>query len=111
MLREEKQFGSLSYKEELHKVENSILKTNVPASTSANEELSDSIFDINTLKLYKNTFLLPGISFGLLFLTVLGFDSITVGYLTNEKLEEKTVGLVALMAGLFGIAGNFTKFH
>lgn len=88
----------------MHKVENSILKTEVPP-TSTSEELSESIFDINTLNLYKNTFLLPGLSFGLMFLTVLGFDSITVGYLTHEKLEDRTVGFVALLAGLFGIAG------
>ena len=92
----------------MHKLENSILKTEVPP-TSATEELSESIFDINTLKLYKNTFLLPGLSFGLMFLTVLGFDSITVGYLTYEKLEDRTVGFVALLAGLFGIAGNCQK--
>ena len=109
LLREEKQFNAQSFKNKLHKFENSKPKTEVP-STSSTEELSESIFDINTLKLYKETFLLPGISFGLMYLTVLGFDSITVGYLTNEKLEDRTVGFVALIAGLFGIAGIFFKF-
>lgn len=106
MLREDKQFGNnQSFKDEIHRIESSILKTEVP-STSSSEELSESIFDLNTLKLYKNTFLLPGVSFGLMYLTVLGFDSITVGYLTNEKLEDRTVGLVALLAGIFGIVGK-----
>lgn len=42
------------------------------------------LFDIDALKKYKKEFLLPGISFGLVFLSILNFDSVTVGFIMSR---------------------------
>ena len=45
-------------------------------------------FNFGGFSTYARSFFLPGISFGLLYLTVLGFDSITIGYASEKGINE-----------------------
>ncbi|KAI0229788.1 Solute carrier family 40 member 1 [Lamellibrachia satsuma] len=48
-----------------------------------------------------------GLAFATLFMTVLGFDSITTGYIYASGLSEVMVGLTMSLAGVTGILGTF----
>jgi iron-regulated transporter 1 len=49
---------------------------------------------------------LPGLSLAFLFLTVLGFDSITLGYAKSQHLTEITIGIFHGVGSLCGILGT-----
>ena len=49
---------------------------------------STKMIDFSAFKVYWNSFVWPGLSFSLLFLTVLGFDSITIGYASEMGVDE-----------------------
>ncbi|KAH9496913.1 hypothetical protein Btru_010169 [Bulinus truncatus] len=51
--------------------------------------------------------MLTGISLALLYMTVLGFDNITVGYAKIQGMSESIVGVCMGAAGLLGIFGSF----
>lgn len=65
-----------------------------------------SIFDLDAMKKYWKTFSLPGIAFGLVYLSILGFDSVTVGFITSKGVEEGLIGVVSLIGAIFGILGT-----
>ena len=56
--------------------------------------------------MYGKTFLWPGLSFSLLYLTVLGFDSITIGYASEKGINETILSLVTVGAGAVGVIGT-----
>lgn len=64
------------------------------------------LIDIDAFKQYSKHFLLPGLAFGLLYLTVLGFDSITIGYISSQGVPEGAIGMVSLVGAVFGILGT-----
>lgn len=70
--------------------------------------LSDNValLDVDALKKYKKSFLLPGIACGLAYLSILGFDSVTIGYITNRGPEEGLIGIFSLLGAIFGIMGT-----
>ncbi|XP_055887894.1 solute carrier family 40 member 1-like isoform X2 [Biomphalaria glabrata] len=51
--------------------------------------------------------MLTGISLAFLYMTVLGFDNITVGYAKIQGMSEAIVGICMGAAGLLGIVGSF----
>lgn len=51
--------------------------------------------------------ILPGLAFSLLFLTVLGFDSITLGYAKSQNLSEVTIAIFQGIGSVMGILGTF----
>ncbi|RWS27863.1 solute carrier family 40 member 1-like protein, partial [Leptotrombidium deliense] len=73
---------------------------------SVPQEHELKIFDLLAIKEYCSEFLLPGLGFALLYLTVLGFDSVTIGFLVTHAVSDSLVGAVSLCAGLFGIFGT-----
>ncbi|RWS05807.1 solute carrier family 40 member 1-like protein, partial [Dinothrombium tinctorium] len=50
------------------------------------DEHEMKIFDVDAIKEYLHQFALPGSSFALLYLTVLGFDSVTIGFLVTNSV-------------------------
>lgn len=77
----------------------------------SNKEYTSNPFKnlLTAWKVYysQGILVLPGVAFGLLFLTVLGFDSITLGYAKSQKLSE---AFIALLKGLGSITGIFATF-
>uniref|UniRef100_A0A0B7B8Q3 Solute carrier family 40 member n=1 Tax=Arion vulgaris TaxID=1028688 RepID=A0A0B7B8Q3_9EUPU len=51
--------------------------------------------------------MLSGVSLALLYMTVLGFDNVTIGYAKMQCLSESDVGLMMGGAGLVGASGTF----
>ncbi|XP_035824645.1 solute carrier family 40 member 1 [Aplysia californica] len=49
---------------------------------------------------------LSGLSLAMLYMTVLGFDNVTVGYAKIQGLSESTIGIMMGGGGLFGIFGT-----
>ncbi|CAG2162237.1 unnamed protein product [Oppiella nova] len=72
------------------------------------QKLSETfkILNMSAFVMYCKTFLWPGFSFSLLYLTVLGFDSITIGYASEKGINETILGLVSVAASLVGITGT-----
>lgn len=56
----------------------------------------------------QGIFVLPGIGFSLLFLTVLGFDSVTLGYAKSQQLTEMFIGIFQGLGSISGILGTIT---
>lgn len=54
-----------------------------------NELISEpfALLDLDAFQKYRKEFLMPGISFGLVFLSILGFDSVTVGFINRQGRE------------------------
>ncbi|PVD30146.1 hypothetical protein C0Q70_09408 [Pomacea canaliculata] len=50
---------------------------------------------------------LPGMALACLYLTVLGFDSITIGYAATQGLSESILGILSGCSAVFGIMGTF----
>ena len=61
----------------------------------------------------QGIYILPGIGFSLLFLTVLGFDSVTLGYAKSQKLTEIFISAFQGFGSISGILGTiaFQTFH
>ncbi|ESO01114.1 hypothetical protein HELRODRAFT_120735, partial [Helobdella robusta] len=55
----------------------------------------------------RQSVLYAGISLACLYMTVMGFDSITVGYIYANDVNEALVGLCMGLAGFVGIIGAF----
>jgi iron-regulated transporter 1 len=55
---------------------------------------------------YRKSFLWPGISLSLLYLTVLGFDSVTTDYASEKGVNETTLILVRVGANVAGVIGG-----
>ena len=49
-------------------------------------------FDVDAFAEWTRHFWRPGLSFALLILTVVGFDSITIGFLSSRGISEGIVG-------------------
>ncbi|RNA31413.1 solute carrier family 40 member 1 [Brachionus plicatilis] len=56
--------------------------------------------------LHQGDILIPSISFALLFLTVLSFDSITIGYSKAQKLKEFTISILHGLGSISGLLGT-----
>lgn len=56
--------------------------------------------------LHQGDILMPSIAFSLLFLTVLSFDSITIGYSKAQKLREITISILHGVGSISGILGT-----
>ncbi len=63
--------------------------------------------DLN-LKTYfrQGLLVLPGIALSLLYLTVLGFDSITLGYAKSQNLSEASIAIISAFGSVSGILGT-----
>ncbi|RWS13190.1 solute carrier family 40 member 1-like protein [Dinothrombium tinctorium] len=75
-----------------------------PKAVPAEHKLK--IIDVLAIKDYIKEFALPGISYSLVYLTVLGFDSVTVGFLSSKSVPDSFIGAVSVCAGIFGILGT-----
>jgi hypothetical protein len=72
------------------------------------QKTSLKLINIHAFITYAKSFLWPGISFSLLYLTVLGFDTVIIGYASEKGVTETTLSLVMVGAGVVGvIGGNF----
>lgn len=67
---------------------------------------SSKIFNLSAFIMYGKCFLWPGLSFSLLYLTVLGFDSVTIGYASEKGINETILSLVTVGAGAVGVIGT-----
>ena len=67
--------------------------------------------------LTQGLILLPSLVLAILFLTVLSFDSITIGYAKSRKLTETFISILQGLGSLFGILGTIAfplmhnRFH
>ena len=52
---------------------------------------SSKLIDLSAFAEYWRSFLWPGLSFSLLYLTVLGFDSITIRYASEKGVNEMVI--------------------
>jgi iron-regulated transporter 1 len=74
---------------------------------------------VNGWKIYmtQGLILLPSLVLAILYLTVLSFDSITVGYAKSRKLTETFISILQGLGSLFGILGTIAfplmhnRFH
>ncbi|ELU14574.1 hypothetical protein CAPTEDRAFT_161975 [Capitella teleta] len=48
-----------------------------------------------------------GLALALLYMTVMGFDSVTVGYIIGNGISESEVGIIMALGGLTGILATF----
>ena len=64
------------------------------------------IYDGWSLYIRQGLILLPSIAFSLLFLTVLSFDSITVGYAKSQRVTETFISILQGIGSLAGILGT-----
>jgi hypothetical protein len=87
----------------------SIYKSVPKLQTVKNQQKTSlKLINMSAFITYGKSFLWPGISFSLLYLTVLSFDSVTIGYASEKGVNETTLSLVTVGAGVFGvIGGNF----
>jgi hypothetical protein len=71
------------------------------------------IYDGWSLYVKQGLVLLPGISFALLHLTVLSFDSVTIGYAKSQNLTETCISILQGVGSIYGILGTvaFTCMH
>ncbi|RWS09082.1 solute carrier family 40 member 1-like protein [Dinothrombium tinctorium] len=73
-----------------------------------NEKKEKKFFDLHAFKIYAKQFFIPGLSYSLInYMTVLGLDSIAVGYLITEGVEASTVGTFSLISAVVGMLGTF----
>ncbi|XP_015784071.1 solute carrier family 40 member 1 [Tetranychus urticae] len=89
----------------------SLYNQGIPALLEPKKDKPDlsnelSFFDFDALKKYWKSFSLPGVAFGLVYLSILGFDSVTVGFMTSQGVEEGLIGIVSLFGAIFGILGT-----
>ena len=55
----------------------------------------------------QGVFCLPGISLAILYLTVLSFDSITIGYAKSQEISESLISILQGLGAIFGVFGTF----
>lgn len=70
----------------------SIYDQKIPAllAPKASGKSDLKLLDLDAMKKYRQNFFLPGLSFGLVYLTVLGFDSVTTGYIAEQGTSRFT---------------------
>jgi hypothetical protein len=76
---------------------------------AAKKELN---YYLTAFKTYFSTFLLPGLAFSLIHLTVLGIDTITIGYLSNSQVPKFHIGIITILCALVSAIGGsvFARF-
>jgi hypothetical protein len=85
----------------------SIYKSVPKLQTVKNQQKTSlKLINIRAFITYAKSFLWPGISFSLLYLTVLGFDSVTIGYASEKGVTETILSLVTVGAGVIGVIGS-----
>ncbi|RWS31651.1 solute carrier family 40 member 1-like protein [Leptotrombidium deliense] len=79
-----------------------------PKLEEGNKKEAKKFFDLHAYKIYAKQFFVPGLSYSIInYLTVLGLDSIAVGYLITEGVTESTVGTFSLVSAMVGMLGTF----
>ncbi len=74
-------------------------------TVKSQQKSSLKVINMSAFITYGKSFLWPGISFSLLYLTVLGFDSVFIGYASEKGVNETTLSLVMVGAGAVGVIG------
>ncbi|XP_064456286.1 solute carrier family 40 member 1-like [Ornithodoros turicata] len=85
---------------------NKAISTAVPATTTARVRAKASDYLGGWLVYLKHEVLLAGLSLAFTYMTVLMFDSITVGYICSQGVSESTVGIMSAVTGCVGILGT-----
>ena len=65
-----------------------------------------SFFDGWSIYMKQGVLVLPGLAIALLYLTVLSFDTITLGYTKSQHLTEITISIFQGIGSMFGILGT-----
>lgn len=65
-----------------------------------------TIYSSWSIYIKQGVLVIPGVAFALLFLTVLGFDSITLGYAKSQNLSEIFIAFFQAIGSLTGIFGT-----
>ncbi|KAI1296744.1 Solute carrier family 40 member 1 [Halotydeus destructor] len=73
------------------------------ALSHSDEKMVDEVSQLGAILEYFKTFTLPGISYALVYLTVLGMDTITTGFLLHQGVTADKIGLVSTFCGLTGV--------
>ena len=55
----------------------------------------------------QGIFMMPGLVLSILHLTVLSFDSITIGYAKSQNLSETLISMLQALGSVTGLAGTF----
>ncbi len=85
----------------------SIYKSVPKLQTVKNQQKTSlKLINMSAFITYGKSFLWPGISFSLLYLTVLGFDSVTIDYASEKGVKETTLILVRVGANVVGVIGG-----
>jgi iron-regulated transporter 1 len=83
---------------------------NKTASEPSTEKKSSNpiaiIYSSWSIFIKQRALAIPGIAFAFLFLTVLGFDSITLGYTKSQKMSEIFIAFFQAIGSLSGIFGT-----
>lgn len=78
-------------------------KESVKSENSSSNNPITTIYKSWAIYIKQGALVLPGIAFSFLFLTVLGFDEITLGYAKSQKLTEIFIALFRGIGSLSGI--------
>ncbi|XP_015795843.1 solute carrier family 40 member 1-like [Tetranychus urticae] len=80
--------------------------TTVGSDLAIENSTKNKVTFIESIVSYLKYFGLPGISFGLIYLSVLGFDSITVGFIKSQGVTESVIGIISVLGAVTGIIGT-----
>lgn len=81
-------------------------KSPVTRVNSSSSDIIEMIGYKQSIASYIKYYGSRGISFSLMYLSVLGFDSITVGFVKSKGVSETIIGLVSVLGALTGIIGT-----
>ncbi|XP_013389675.1 solute carrier family 40 member 1 [Lingula anatina] len=116
---EEKMLPKVEKSEDQEKVEmadEEEYKSPYSATTAADEELDKSCFQLMFSKFIvlftgwgiymRQSVMLAGLGLAFLYMTVLGFDNVTVGYAFSQGYTESILGICMAIGSLMGILGT-----